>query len=176
MTSGSEGLLEVGRVVGTHGLRGDLKVRMIDLQPEELLKADRVYLHRTGGEPEPLTPLRQSLHKGNVLLRLPGFESLTAVEPLVGSMILLAKEDLPELGDGRYRIHELVGLQVVDGRLGPVGRLIDIFTTAAHDTYVVEGDAGEVLIPAVPEIVTDIDLDEQIMKVDMPEGLVSINR
>lgn len=176
MTSGSEALLEVGQVVGTHGLRGDIKVRVASFEPGDLLAAEKVYLRRVNGETECLTLLRQSLHKGNVLLRLCGFESLTAVEPLVGSSILLEEGDLPELEEGQYRIHNLIGLQVVDEQLGPIGRLENMFTTAAHDTYVVQGEYGEVLIPAVPVFILDIDLDGQIMKVDLPEDLVSINR
>ncbi|HKJ04247.1 MAG TPA: ribosome maturation factor RimM [Geopsychrobacteraceae bacterium] len=176
MSFGSVALHEVGQVVGAHGLRGDIKVRVTGFAPEDLLAAKQVYLRRKDGEVEQLNLLRQSLHKGNVLLRMAGLESLTAVESLVGSTILLGDEDLSEQKDGRYLFHKLEGLQVVDQQLGPIGRLVSMFTTAAHDTYVVDGDSGEILIPAVPSFVTDIDLEVQIMKVDLPEGLISLNR
>ena len=102
--------------------------------------------------------------------------TLTEVESLIGAKILLDKSGLAELEDGYYRLPQLVGLQVVDARLGLVGRLVDIFTTAAHDTYIIEGDGGEIMIPAVPEMIIDIDLEGQVMEVDLPDGLVSINR
>lgn len=176
MSSGSEALLEVGQVVGTHGLRGDIKVRVVSLDPEDLLTAEKLYLRRKSGGTELLRPLRQSLHKGNILLRLEGYDSLTAVEPLIGSFILLDEAELPELEDGHYRFHKLVGLQVVDVQHGLLGSLVNRMSTAAHDTYVVEGEAGEILIPAVPEFIIDIDLEGQIMKVDLPEDLVLLNR
>ncbi|MDT8420011.1 MAG: ribosome maturation factor RimM [Desulfuromonadales bacterium] len=168
--------MEAGLVVGTHGLRGDLKVRMTALAAEDLLTAEKIYLQRKDGEAEVFTPLRQTLHKGNVLLRLDGYESLTSVAPLIGAKVLLNEDELPEPDDGQFRFHRLVGLQVVDEQLGPLGRLVDMFTTAAHDTYIVEGGAGEILIPAVPEIITGIDIDGRVMHVDLPDGLVSINQ
>lgn len=176
MSSGSEALLEVGRIVGTHGLRGDIKVRVLSLDPEDLLAAEKIYLRRKDGEAELLTLLRLSLHKGNLLMRLAGYESLSSVEPLVGSLILLDEAELPELEDGYYRFHTLVGLQVVDEQFGLLGNLVSMFATAGHDTYIVEGDSGEVLIPAIPEFVVDINLEEKIMKVDLPEDLISLNR
>lgn len=176
MSSGQKALLEVGQVVGTHGLRGDIKVRLTTFDPEDLLAAEKVYLRSKGGEPELLTLLRQSLHKGHVLLRLAGFDSLTAVESLIGSAILLDEAELSEPDAGRYRFHTLEGLKVIDRQLGPIGILVDMFTTAAHDTYVVHGDSGEILIPAVSLYITEIDLEGRIMTVDLPEGLVSLNR
>lgn len=176
MASGSVALLEAGQVVGTHGLRGDIKVRMTSLAPEDLLTAEKIYLQRKNGEAEPLNPLRQSLHKGNILLRLEGYDSLSAVEPLVGAKIMLDQSGLPDLEEGQYRIHDLVGLKVIDNERGLIGHLVDVFTTAAHETYIVEGEDGEIMIPAVPEMITGIDLEGQIMEVDLPDGLISINR
>lgn len=176
MSSGSEALLEVGQVVGTHGLRGDIKVRVTYLSPEDLLTVEKLYLRHKSGVTELLKPLRQSLHKGNILLRLEGYDSLTAVEPLIGSTVLLDETSLPELEEGHYRFHQLDGLQVVDVQHGLLGHLVNLMTTAAHDTYVVDGESGEILIPAVPQFIVDIDLEGQVMKVDLPEDLVSLNQ
>jgi len=176
MSSGSVALHEVGQVVGTHGLRGDIKVRVVDFNPEDLLAAKQVYIRRKHGEAESVKLIRQSMHKGNILLRLVGFETLTAVESLIGSSVLLEESDISEQKDGKYLFHTLEGLQVLDQRLGPIGRLVGMFTTAAHDTYVVEGESGEILVPAVSSFIIDIDLEDQIMKVDLPEDLISLNR
>jgi 16S rRNA processing protein RimM len=56
---------------------------------------------------------------------------------------------------------------------GELGCLVDMFTTAAHDTYVVDGPYGEVLIPAVEQFILDIDHEKGLMQVDLPEGLVA---
>lgn len=176
MSSGTQTLLEVGRVIGCHGLRGDIKVRVTQLAPEELLAAETIYLQQKAGAAEPMRPLRQSVHKGNVLLRFAGYESLTAVEPLIGARILLSEEQLPEPDDGLDYFHRLVGMQVVDRQLGEIGELVEMFTTAAHDTYVVQGRFGEVLIPAVAEFIAEIDQERRVVHVDLPEGLVFVNQ
>ena len=172
MNSRSDALREVGKITGTHGLRGDLKVRPLSGDPELLLQVERLCLRLPKGDLLKVEPARQSLHKGQVLLRLKGYDSINLVESLVGSSVLLELEQFPPLAEDEYYWHQLEGLQVVDLQRGPIGRLQGMFSTAAHDTYVVVGDLGEILIPAVGEFILGINLDERIMKVDLPDGLV----
>lgn len=168
----SESLLEIGQVVGTHGLRGDLKIRLNSGDPDLLLSIKQVHLHLPVGEILNLKIIRQIFHKGQVLLRFQGYDSIAMVERLVGGRVLVAEDELPELDAGEYYWGQLHGLEVVDREKGKIGYLKDIFTTAAHDTYVVQGAYGEVLIPAVKEFILAIDLEEQVMKVALPQGLV----
>ncbi|WP_303722359.1 ribosome maturation factor RimM [Malonomonas rubra] len=172
MCNRSNLLLEIGKIVGTHGLRGDVKVRLHSGDPEALLTADQVTLHLPSGERLTAEPVRQSLHKGQVLLRLQGLETINQVEHLVGGLVLLPQEQLPELAEDEYYWSQLKGLQVVDRERGPIGKLHQMFVTAAHDTYVVTGKYGEVLIPAVAQFILEIDLEKRIMQVDLPEGLI----
>jgi 16S rRNA processing protein RimM len=165
-------MLDIGKIVGTHGLRGDLKVRPNFGDPGLLLEIEEVFLRLPTGEQLIAEPCRQSLHKGQVLLRLRGLESLSQVERLVGGSILLPKEQLPELTDDEYYWHQLDGLQVFDKHYGEIGRLKGLYSTAAHDTYIVRGDYGEVLIPAVEQFIVEIDLEQRLMRVELPEGLV----
>jgi len=172
MPNRSEPLRVVGQIFGTHGLRGDLKVRPQSGDPELLLRAESFFLRLPKGELLKVIPSRQTLHKGQVLLRLQGYDSINQVEAMVGGSILLPEKQFPALAEDEYYWHQLEGLQVFDLQHGLIGSLQDMFSTAAHDTYVVEGDFGEVLIPAVGRFVLEIDLNERIMKVDLPEGLV----
>jgi 16S rRNA processing protein RimM len=107
-----------------------------------------------------------------VLLRLKGFDTIELAGPLVGSKVKIPQSALPELDDDEYYWEELSGMKVIDRHYGDLGRLVRIFTTAAHDTYVVEGAYGEVLIPAVKEFIETIDLEQRIVEVDLPAGLV----
>ena len=165
-------LLDIGKVVGTHGLRGDLKVRPYSGDPEALLETEQVVLHLPSGERLTARPVRQVVHKGQVLLRLQDFESINLAEPLVGAQVLLEPEQLPELAQGEFYWSQLKGLQVVDRRRGSLGELQQMFSTAAHDTYVVEGDYGEIMIPAVAQFILEIDIERQVMRVDLPDGLI----
>jgi 16S rRNA processing protein RimM len=111
-------------------------------------------------------------HKGNVLLRLQGLDDIDSVQPLVGCEVLLDRKDLTVLPDDEYYWFQLEGLEVEDLHRGPLGRLDEVMTTAAHDIYVVHGPHGEVLIPAVAEFIAEIDPKAGRMLVDLPEGLV----
>lgn len=165
-------LVEVGQVVGTHGLRGDLKVRLNSGDPDLLMKVDQVVLHLPAGETLHLKIARQVIHKGQVLLRFEGYPSINDAEPLLRSRVHVLESDLPELGEDEYFWGRLQGLKVIDRQYGDIGCLEDIYTTAAHDTYVVKGVRGEILIPAVKQFILDIDLDGGVVSVDLPRGLV----
>lgn len=172
MDDRSEKLLEIGKIIGTHGLRGDLKVRLHSEDPEILLATEKIYLHLPSGERLTATPVRQTKHKGQVLLRMQGFESINLVEHMIGGLVMLPEDQLPELEDDEFYWTQLRGLQVVDRQRGPIGKIQKMFTTPAHDTYVVNGPFGEVLIPAVAQFVLEVDLQGQVMNVDLPEGLI----
>ncbi|HMB17155.1 MAG TPA: ribosome maturation factor RimM [Pelovirga sp.] len=165
-------LLHVADVVGTHGLRGDLKVRAHSGDPSVLLTVAEVQLETPIGRAVVASVCRQTPHKGVVLLRFKGFDTIELAESLVGCKVKIPESALPELDDDEYYWEELAGLQVTDPHYGDLGRLVRMFTTAAHDTYVVEGRYGEVLIPAVKEFIVAIDLEQRIVEVDLPAGLV----
>ncbi len=165
-------LFRVGMVIGVHGLKGDLKVRPETRDSEALLQAGQVFLRRPGAEMEAYRPARVAPHKGGFILRLAGLDDINSVERLVGCEVLMPLDQLSELPEGENYWYELKGLRVVDRRLGELGELAELFTTAAHDLYVVRGARGEVLIPAVRQFVLEVDLEAGRMLVDLPEGLV----
>ncbi|WP_321370031.1 ribosome maturation factor RimM [uncultured Desulfuromusa sp.] len=168
----TEPLLDIGAVVGTHGLRGDLKIRLNSGDPDLLMTLKQVYLRLPSDDIRRVTITRQFLHKGRVLLRLQGYESIHLAEQIVGSQVLLAENMLPDLSDDEYYWRQLDGLQVIDRQHGEIGTLQDLLSTAAHDTYVVRGHLGEILIPAVHQFVSSVDLQAGIMQVDLPDGLI----
>ncbi len=168
----AESLLEIGNIVGTHGLRGDLKVRSKSGDSDLLMSLQEICLSRPNGDMLTLGVMRRVLHKGQVLMRFQGYEAINLAEPLVGSRVLLDEQLLPDLKDDEYYWGQLKGLQVDDRERGRVGQLEEILSTAAHDTYVVEGPLGEILIPAVQQFVLDVDLEGGVIHVDLPEGLI----
>jgi 16S rRNA processing protein RimM len=165
-------LFRLGVITGTHGLRGDIKIRPDSGDPAALLAARTLFLRDRTGDLLPYTPSKVAPHKGAVLLRLNGLESIEAVQSLIGCEVLVVASELPVLDDDEFYWRDLQGLTVVDRNRGELGLLEDIFTTAAHDVYVVQGRAGEVLIPAVDEFVLEIDTAGRKMLVDLPDGLL----
>jgi 16S rRNA processing protein RimM len=168
-------LFHLGTVVGTHGLRGDLKVRPLSEDSTALATAREVVLRCADGLLQNFRPLRASTHKGLWLLRLEGREDIGAAQQLVGCEVLMPYDDLPEPADDEFYWHQLQGLKVIDQRLGELGVLTDLLSTAAHDIYVVHGPFGEVLIPVVAEFVLDIDPEAGLIRVDLPDDLVRLN-
>lgn len=173
MTDPAEELFAYGRIVGQHGLRGDLRVRPLTDGSDALCAASAVYLRDAAGRIQRQVPARTVLHKGQLLLRLKGFEEIDRAAAFVGSEVLMRLDELPALEENEHYWHQLQGLEVVDRRLGLLGTLDEMFTTAAHDIYVVHGPFGEVLIPAVASMVLAVDSAAGRVEVDLPEGLVA---
>ena len=119
----TEELFHLGVVVGTHGLRGDLKVRPMTADSASLATAGEVVLRGAGWLLQRFRPLRATVHKGLWFLRLEGRESIEAVQPLVGCDVLMPLADLPELPAEEFFWLDLQGLQVIDRQLGELGML-----------------------------------------------------
>ncbi len=165
-------LLEVGVVIGIHGLRGDFKVRPLPTGRLALPGARKVYLKDSEGLLIQHEAVRSSQHKQNILLRLAGVDNLAAVEPLMGASVWMAKADLPELDDEQYYWSDLDGLEVIDQQQGALGRVVGMFTTTAHDILEVDGSKGEILIPAIEPFLVQVDRDKGLLHVNLPEGLI----
>lgn len=172
MEAAPDDLLPVGVTTGTHGLRGDLKVRPFSDDASALLAAVEVFVRCRQEVAVPFRVAAAKEHKANVLLRLRGCETIDAVQSLVGCEVLMRRSDLPALPDTEFYWFELEGLNVRDRRFGDLGVLEEMFSTAAHDIYVVRGRFGEVLIPAVEAFIVEVDCPGRRMLVDLPDGLV----
>ncbi len=175
MDAAADELIHLGAVIGTHGLRGDLKVRPATEESSALLAAREVFIRDRDGAISVRAVARVKEHKGNFLLLLCGLDDINAVQSLLGADVLMRRADLPDLDEEEFYWFELEGMAVADLRCGDLGVIEEVFTTAAHDIYVVRGRYGEVLIPAVAEFVVEIDRDGRRMTVDLPEGLVPEN-
>ena len=172
MTVKQTDLLEVGVVIGPHGLRGDIKISPLPTGDLALPGARKVYLKDSKGLLVQYQAVRSSPHKQNILLRLAGLENLSAVEPLVGASVWMAKADLPELEEEQFYWSDLEGLEVINQREAVLGRVVGMFATPAHDILEVDGPSGEILIPAIEPFLVKLDRDKGRLHVNLPEGLV----
>ncbi len=168
-------LLHIGTVTGTHGLRGDLKVCPAGFGLPVLLGVSTAILCCADGKQVTAEIAKIAPHKQSALLHLKGFEHINSVELFINAKIMLAADQLPELDEGEHYWHQLEGLQVVDSDRGVIGTLVAMLETGAHEIYVVDGDHGEIMIPAVEAFIDDIDLQAGQMQVTLPAGLVDLN-
>jgi len=167
-------LVPLGRVVGVHGLQGVLRVstsgRIGDLDPETLAALGELLV---GGER--FRVLKASRGRGHVLVTLLGLDSREQAEDLVGREVQGEAHCFPPLPPGEYYWFQVLGLPVIHAEDGTVlGHLEEIWPTGAHDVYVVRQGKREVLLPAVEEVIREIDLTAGCIKVWPPAGLLDI--
>lgn len=113
------------------------------------------------------TPFRA----GQILLSFTGMTSSKEAQRLVGHYLTVPSSQAPELPDGEYFHFQLLGLQVVTDAGESLGEITDILETGSNDVYVVTGNGGEVLIPALSGVITEIRLEEGVMLVALPDGI-----
>lgn len=165
----------LGRIVKTHGIHGEVQVYLYS-DTESFFDCKDIFVQGIYGDKVPQRVLKARTKKGqSVILTLEGVVDSTQAGSFVGKEIFLDSTLLSPLAEGEYYWHELEGLTVVSTRGEELGILSDILATGAHDVYVVKGDKGEVLVPAVGQMVKEIDLEKGVMKVDLPPGLVEAN-
>lgn len=153
--------LECGKIINTHGVRGQVKLECWCDTPECLAGLPVLYLEQNG-EFSPLRVRSASVQKRFVLASLEGIDGIDAAEALRGTVVFAARDDLP-LGEGDCFIADLIGLPVIDADSGRVyGSIADVFNAGASDIYTVSTDAGERMIPAVDEFVIRIDTGEGV--------------
>ena len=145
--------LSRGEVVGVFGIKGEMKVRLETDFPDRFAKLKQVCLRPPAGNPEIREVRGARLHKGQVLLKLTGIDRIEDAERWRGAKVQVPREDAVPLPKGSYYAADIVGFEVVtpDGR--SLGKLEKILPYPAHDLFQV----GEALIPAVKEIVVEVD-------------------
>ena len=160
--------LEIGRIVNTHGIRGEVKV-----QPW----CDDVSLFETVGviytaDGAKLTIDGVRYHKGNVMLQFHGIDNINQVEHLKGLVILAERENLPPLEPDEFYLSDMLGMSVMEnGR--KLGVFCDFVEIAGRKIYIIKMDDGEeFMLPAVPEFIREIDITTRVMTVSLPEGLL----
>ena len=164
-------LIPIGKVVGTHGIKGYLKVSSYAESIETFAPGRQLALRRKEKPIVIRTIESARAHKSGILLALQGINSLDAAKEWVGHELCIDKATLPEPEDGTYYWHQIIGLKVftVDNRY--LGLVAAIFPTGSNDVYVVRDGRKEVLIPAIESVVVEIDLAHKALRVDLPEGL-----
>ncbi|MCM1269255.1 MAG: ribosome maturation factor RimM [Ruminococcus flavefaciens] len=160
--------LEAGKIVTTHGIKGEVKIMPYTDYPELLCEFDRLFL---GKNHEEINVERSRVFKNMVIAKLEGYNTPEAAEKLRNKILYMHRDDL-ELDEDTYFIQDLIGIEVSDADSGFVyGKITDVMQTGANDVYVIQGNDREYLVPAIPEVVITTDTDENTMTIRPLEGL-----
>lgn len=160
--------LEAGKIVTTHGIRGEVKIMPYTDTPELLCEFDRLFMGKSHDE---IYIERSRVFKNTVIAKIEGIDTPEAAEKLRNSMLYMHRDDL-ELDDDTYFISDLIGLEVKDADNDSVyGKIADVLQTGANDVYVIKGADREYLVPAIADVVVSTDIDGGVMVIRPLDGL-----
>jgi 16S rRNA processing protein RimM len=167
-----EGILSIGKIVGAHGIKGAVKVYSYAESPS-IFRPDRsILLEDKNGHKRSLSVNWARPHKQGVVLSFKGIDTRSDAEALIGSKLFIHKKELPEPEPGDYYWTDIIGLSVYRGDGNYLGKITSILPTGSNDVYIVrDEDNKETLIPALESVVIEIDVEQKMMRVDLPEGL-----
>ena len=163
----SQRYVAVGRILGPWGLLGDLKVEPLTDFPERFALDCSLHVEGIARIIE-----RSRWHKGKVYIKLSGIDSTTAAEALRQRFLEVPEEELKPLSEGEYYQFQILGLEVRTTEGQTLGKVTQILSTGSNDVFVVQGEGGELLIPALDDVIKAIDLDGGWMEVELMEGLL----
>ncbi|QQZ07970.1 ribosome maturation factor RimM [Heyndrickxia vini] len=165
----------VGKIVNTHGLNGEVRViSKTDFPEERYQKGNLLYLFLNEQEPIQLTIKNHRTHKNFDLLQFDGYENINLVEKWKNGLLKISEEQLTNLDEGEYYFHEIIGCKVITLDGEEVGIVKEILTPGANDVWIVKGtDKKEYLIPYIDEIIKNVDIEEKVITIDPMEGLLT---
>lgn len=174
MTSGStpDDGVTIGRIVRPQGRKGEVLTEVLSDRPDRFSSLRKARLVEPGGATRSVEVTSCWPHKGRVVLKLQGVDSIDQAETLRGAELRIPEAELPPLPQGSYYHHQLKALEVEDGSGRPLGRVAEILETGGEaPVLVVRGDQGELLLPLVHDFIRQVDLEGGRLVIAVPELL-----
>ena len=161
-------LIEFGKIVNTHGLKGEVKVYSYTDNESYILKLKKVYIEGTKYDVQSIKPF-----KNMFIMKLKGIDVIEDTKILIDKMCFREVIEGESNQDEGFFIKDLIGIQVVDETNNTLGTLKEVFNTGANDVYeVVQEDGKSIYLPAIKQVVKKIDIEARIMVVKIMEGLI----
>ncbi len=159
----------IGEATAPHGVQGYFRVRILTDFPERFKQLRRVYV---GEDHCPYDVAKVRVLPDQVLLKLVGIDSPEAARVLAHRLIYVPEEETVPLPVDQYYWYQIIGLEVWtrDGRC--LGRVVEILETGSNDVYVVQGPQGEVLVPAIEDVVVAVETAKGRLVIQPMEGML----
>ena len=161
--------IETGKIVGTHGVRGEMRVQPWCDGPEFITGFQKLYLDKNGNE---ALKIRHSRTHGNIcLISADGIDTVESAEALRGRTLYIDREDC-KLAEGQYFIDDIIGCRVIDGETGKeYGVISDVSKTGANDVWHIAHGGKEYLIPNIPQFVKKVDVENGLVIITPVKGI-----
>jgi len=158
----------IGQILAPWGIKGKLKVEVVTDFPQRFAPSSKIYINQ-----QPMTIDATEWHKGKAIIKLSTIDSIEDAQRLRGQPIEIHHSQLQPLPQGQYYHFQLIGLEVQTTQGELLGNITEILTAESNDIYVVNGARGEILIPAIEDVVKSIDLNKGRIVIEPIEGLLS---
>lgn len=162
--------LEIGKITSTHGIKGEMRVQPWCDSPEFMKKFKVLYLDKKGEKP---LKVRVRPNGNMALVKAEGIETVEEANKYRNRILYMKRSDV-KLPDGFYFLQELFDCKVIDAddESKEYGILSDVSQTGANDVWHIKTEEGEeYLIPAIPQVVTDVDVVSGIIKIRPLKGI-----
>ncbi|MBE5821468.1 MAG: ribosome maturation factor RimM [Clostridiales bacterium] len=165
--------IEIGQIVNTQGLKGEVKVMPFTDDINRFDDLKKIYVEINSNK-ELLNIEKVRYVKNMVILKFKGKDRIEDIEKYKGKYIFIDETDKLDLPEDTFYISDLIGLDVIDNsNNNSIGKIVDIFSTGSNDVYVVKSEDGkEILLPAIKQVINNIDLINKKVIVNLIEGLL----
>ncbi len=167
-------LLAIGKITGTHGIKGMCKLHLYSGDDGTLRAVHDLTLRLTDGSHREVTVVSLQGSGRKTILCLKGYDSIEDASKAVGGELLVRRDQFPATEEGEYYWTDLIGLRVVTDGGEDLGTLAEIIETGSNDVYVVQGGGKEYLIPALEDVVLKVDLENGTMTIAPLDGLLQL--
>jgi len=168
MKSSLPEFITIGKILAPWGITGKLKAEVVTDFPQRFAPSSTVYIDR-----QPVTIQSTKWHKGKAIIKLDTIDNIEDAQGLSGKLIEIHQSQVYPLPEGQYYHFQLIGLEVWTTQGELLGNVTEILTAQSNDNYVVRGAKGEVLIPAIDDVVKSVDLDKGRITIETIEGLLN---
>ena len=160
--------LEVGKFVGTHGVRGMVRIQPWSDDGNFLTQFKKFYLNK--GETK--IEMNKIVPHGNVVIAaVKGIDTIEDAEKLRGQVLYIKRDDA-RLPEGRYFVSEIIGAQVFDADTDkPLGTLCEVSPTGANDVWHIKSGDKEYLVPAIPDVIVNVDINTDKISIRPLKGI-----
>lgn len=166
----------VGKIVNTHGIKGEVRViSRTDFPNERYQPGNQLYLFMSENlEPILLKIRSHRIHKSFDLLTFEGYENVNEVEKMKGGILKVTESALGKLDENEFYFHEIIGCTVYTTEGEELGKIREILTPGANDVWVIKGKGGkDILIPYIEDVVIKVDIEQKSVIIEPMEGLLT---
>ncbi|QMV40199.1 ribosome maturation factor RimM [Cohnella cholangitidis] len=170
-----ERLLNIGKIVNTHGIKGELKIYPQTDFPEVRFQpgSKLLMVPPESGEPIAIEIAAAREQKTMYVVKIKGFDNINQVEKYKGWELKVTESERVPLSEGEYYFRDIIGCEVITEEGETLGTVKDILSPGANDVWVVKMAKGkELLLPVIDDVVLDVDVAGRKIKVHLMEGLL----